>query len=55
MSEREKEILGKMAEVFPALSEEKQERWLGYAEGVADAMRMQETRKEEKRNAEDEA
>lgn len=36
MSEREKEILGKLAEVFPLLPKEKQEYFLGYAEALAD-------------------
>lgn len=38
MSEKEKEILEKLARVFPILPTDKQEYFLGYAEAVADVL-----------------
>lgn len=36
MSEKEREIIEKLAKVFPMLPADKQEYFLGYAEAVAD-------------------
>lgn len=36
MSKEEKDIAKRLGEAFAALPDSKKERWLGYAEGVAD-------------------
>lgn len=53
MSEKEKELAATIAETLDVLPEAAKQRWIGYAEGVADMRKAMEAAKEpEKENEE---
>lgn len=53
MSEKEKELATTIAETLDVLPEAAKQRWIGYAEGVADMRKAMEAAKEPEKESEE--